>query len=39
VLELEQAKLPWLDSVPCLELSAGELANLQLAIGVIAKTI
>ena len=39
VLELEQSNAPWLSSVPCLELSAAELANLQLAIGVTAKTI
>ena len=37
MLDLEQGKAPWLDSVPCLELSAAEVANLQLAIGVTAK--
>lgn len=34
VLELEQGKLPWLDSVPLLKLLAADLANLLPAIGV-----
>ena len=36
VLELEQGKLPWLGSVPCLKLLAAEFANLLPAIGVTA---
>jgi hypothetical protein len=36
VLELEQGKLPWLGSVPFLELLAAKLASLPPAIGVTA---